>query len=222
MMRLWIIALVLSLLLALATPASASPFYSQQRKRELRELAHETWKHAYNSYKRVAFPSDELLPLSCAAQGHDRANPDNVGVNDVMGDYSTTLVDSLDTFAVRYFPFVSFRTLVALTRLCTPGRQMLNDRAGFEQAVRETIEHVSFDVDSRVQVFEVTIRMMGGLVRLSTSLTQSTTELIESHAAVGSPPRPRRRRREWFQLFDPRLFSPVVPGRTARARSRSR
>ncbi|GEM11334.1 ER degradation enhancer, mannosidase alpha-like 1, glycoside hydrolase family 47 protein [Rhodotorula toruloides] len=103
-------------------------------------MAAETWRHAYNSYKRVAFPADELLPLSCGKQGHDRANPNNAGVNDVMGDYALTLVDSLDTFA------------------------MLNDKEGFEQAVRETIEHVSFDVDSRVQVFEVTIRMMGGLL----------------------------------------------------------
>ncbi|KWU45242.1 hypothetical protein RHOSPDRAFT_28872 [Rhodotorula sp. JG-1b] len=115
-------------------------FYSSQRKAELRALAHETWNHAYNSYKRVAFPADELLPLSCAAQGHDRKNPDNVGVNDVMGDYLLTVVDSLDTFP------------------------MLDDKAGFEHAVREVIERVSFDVDSRVQVFEVTIRMMGGLL----------------------------------------------------------
>ncbi|BGP03907.1 hypothetical protein JCM10021v2_007655 [Rhodotorula toruloides] len=103
-------------------------------------MAAETWRHAYNSYKRVAFPADELLPLSCGKQGHDRSNPNNGAVNDVMGDYALTLVDSLDTFA------------------------MLNDKAGFEQAIRETIEHVSFDVDSRVQVFEVTIRMMGGLL----------------------------------------------------------
>ena len=60
-----------------------------------------------------------------------------------MGDYLLTVVDSLDTFP------------------------MLDDKAGFEHAVREVIERVSFDVDSRVQVFEVTIRMMGGLVRRS-------------------------------------------------------
>jgi mannosidase alpha-like ER degradation enhancer 1 len=63
-----------------------------------------------------------------------------------MGDYLLTVVDSLDTFP------------------------MLDDKAGFEQAVREVIERVSFDVDSRVQVFEVTIRMMGGLVRRLVSL----------------------------------------------------
>ena len=31
-------------------------FYSSQRKAELRALAHETWNHAYNSYKRQSVP----------------------------------------------------------------------------------------------------------------------------------------------------------------------
>lgn len=48
-----------------------------------------------------AYPADELLPLSCKGQGHDRQNPDNAAVNDVMGDYVLTVVDSLDTFPVR-------------------------------------------------------------------------------------------------------------------------
>lgn len=30
-------------------------FYSSQRKAELREMAAETWRHAYNSYKRAPF-----------------------------------------------------------------------------------------------------------------------------------------------------------------------
>ncbi|KAK4056367.1 hypothetical protein OIO90_002510 [Microbotryomycetes sp. JL221] len=127
-------------LAVLVCTVEAGPFYSSERKRELRELARETWYHAYKSYHRIAFPHDEVKPLSCRAQGHDRKNPGNAEVNDVMGDYCLTLVDSLDTFAI------------------------LDDRSGFEQAIRETIQHVSFDRDSRVQVFEVTIRMLGGLL----------------------------------------------------------
>ncbi|GAA5884084.1 hypothetical protein JCM6882_002133 [Rhodosporidiobolus microsporus] len=134
-----LLAALLALLFA-AGGAHAAPFYSPARKHELRELAAETWRHAYGAYKRVAFPEDEVLPLSCGKQGHDRRNTENAAVNDVMGDYALTLVDSLDTFA------------------------MLNDRPSFESAIRETIAHVSFNVDSRVQVFEVTIRMMGGLL----------------------------------------------------------
>lgn len=72
----------------------------------------------------------------------------NVSVNDVMGDYALTLVDSLDNYP------------------------LMGDYRGFETAVRETIQHVSFDKDVRVQVFEVTIRMLGGLVRSSACLRQ--------------------------------------------------
>jgi mannosidase alpha-like ER degradation enhancer 1 len=40
----------------------------------------------------------------------------------------------------------------------------LEDRQGFETAVRNVIEHVSFDVDTKPQVFEITIRVLGGLL----------------------------------------------------------
>lgn len=56
------------------------------------------------------------------------------------GNYSLTLVDVLDTFVT------------------------LNDPAGFDKAVRQVIENVSFDVDTKPQVFEVTIRALGALL----------------------------------------------------------
>src|SRR6201999_2390855 len=40
----------------------------------------------------------------------------------------------------------------------------LEDRHGFETAVRNVIEHVSFDVDTKPQFFELTIRALGGLL----------------------------------------------------------
>ncbi len=60
--------------------------------------------------------------------------------NDVAGNFSVTLIDALDTFVV------------------------LNDPPGFEQAVRNTIRWVSFDVNTKPQVFETTIRVLGGLL----------------------------------------------------------
>lgn len=51
-----------------------------------------------------------------------------------------TLVDALDTFVV------------------------LNDPPGFENAVRNIIRWVSFDVNTKPQVFETTIRVLGGLL----------------------------------------------------------
>lgn len=77
-----------------------------------------------------------------------------------MGDYLLTTVDSMDTFPVSCC-FAPLSDLV----LTYNRSQILGDREGWENAVRETIQHVSFDRDSRVQVFEVTIRMLGGLVR---------------------------------------------------------
>jgi ER degradation enhancer, mannosidase alpha-like 1 len=40
----------------------------------------------------------------------------------------------------------------------------MGDHKGFEQAVRNVIEWVQYDVDTKPQVFEVTIRALGGLL----------------------------------------------------------
>jgi mannosidase alpha-like ER degradation enhancer 1 len=40
----------------------------------------------------------------------------------------------------------------------------MGDRDGFEKAVKLVIKDVSFNTNNKVQVFEVTIRMLGGLV----------------------------------------------------------
>jgi Glycosyl hydrolase family 47. len=58
----------------------------------------------------------------------------NVNINDILGDYCLTLVDSLDTLAV------------------------LGNATEFQNAVSNVIQTVSFDKDNVVQVFEVNIR----------------------------------------------------------------
>ncbi|KAI5475825.1 ER degradation enhancer, mannosidase alpha-like 1, glycoside hydrolase family 47 protein [Pseudohyphozyma bogoriensis] len=158
-MRLHLLPTALVLLLSLPVPSTA--LYSSERKRELRELTRATFNHAMGNYLRHAFPADELLPLSCKPQGHDRVHRENTAVNDVMGDYVLTLVDTLDTFVI------------------------MGDREAFEAGVRETIQRVSFDLDSRVQVFEVTIRMMGGL-------------LSAHHLALPSPTNKRGFALPWY------------------------
>ncbi|KAG5650212.1 hypothetical protein H0H81_000301 [Sphagnurus paluster] len=64
----------------------------------------------------------------------------NIAANDVAGNFSLTLIDVIDTLVV------------------------LNDRQGFEKAVKNIIEWVSFDVNTKPQVFETTIRVLGGLL----------------------------------------------------------
>lgn len=80
--------------------------------------------------------SSATLVFACPLTSLSR----NIASNDVAGNFSLTLVDVLDTFVV------------------------LNDRPGFEQAVRDVIEWVSFDVNTKPQVFETTIRVLGGLL----------------------------------------------------------
>ena len=65
---------------------------------------------------------------------------DNWAANDVAGNYSVTLVDVLDTFVV------------------------MGDVQGFDTAVKNVIKSVSFNVNTRPQVFEATIRVLGGLL----------------------------------------------------------
>lgn len=86
-----------------------------------------------------AFPEDELNPILCKGRSRDK-DEHNWNINDVLGNFSLTLVDSLDTFAV------------------------MGDHKGFENAVKLIIQHVHFNKDARVQVFEITIRAMGALL----------------------------------------------------------
>ena len=55
--------------------------------------------HAVDGYMRHAFPLDELDPIHCRGR---TADPDrrNINVNDALGNYSLTLIDSLDTLAL--------------------------------------------------------------------------------------------------------------------------
>ena len=59
---------------------------------------------------------------------------ENYNINDVLGQFSLTLIDSLDTLAV------------------------MGNVSEFQHAVRLVIDHVRFDRNSTIQVFEATIR----------------------------------------------------------------
>ena len=89
--------------------------------------------HAYDNYMTHAFPLDELNPLECNGRGPDKENPDNININDVLGDYSLTLVDSLDLLAI------------------------MHNKTEFQRAVKLVVDNVNFDKSNVVQVFEVTI-----------------------------------------------------------------
>ncbi|KAJ6220899.1 hypothetical protein RDWZM_006711 [Blomia tropicalis] len=103
-------------------------------------LAKDTFVFAYDNYMEHAFPADELNPIDCNGRGPDLVDRSNININDVLGNYSLTLVDTLDTLLV------------------------MGNYSEFKHAVKLVVDNVTFDQDSIVQVFEATIRVIGGLL----------------------------------------------------------
>ena len=107
-----------------------------------RQKAADMFYHGWNGYLEYAFPSDELRSLSC--DGLDRRvdeTLENASINDVLGGYSVTLVDALDTLA------------------------LMGDCRGFARGVRRVENYVTFHgLNATVQLFETTIRGLGGLL----------------------------------------------------------
>lgn len=165
----------------LAVASAMSP----ARIAELRQETVEMFYHGFDNYMNVAFPEDEvtdlpppyglacaltvvkLRPISCVPLTRDSRNPRNVELNDVLGNYSLTLIDSLSTLAI---------LASAPPDRSGTGRKALRD---FQDGVASLVLQYGdgtggpsgqglrargFDVDSKVQVFETVIRGVGGLV----------------------------------------------------------
>ncbi|XP_076245034.1 ER degradation enhancer, mannosidase alpha-like 2 isoform X2 [Calliopsis andreniformis] len=114
-------------------------YMSKEERETLKEEARDMFYHAYNAYMDNAYPADELMPLSC--KGRYRGSEPNRGdIDSTLGNFSLTLVDTLDTLVV------------------------LGDLEEFENAVKLVTRDVSFDTDVIVSLFETNIRMLGGLL----------------------------------------------------------
>ncbi|KAI9630071.1 hypothetical protein KEM48_012310 [Puccinia striiformis f. sp. tritici PST-130] len=123
----WILYSIIILLSLLV--GRSNGLMTSKRKLELRDLVKKTWYHGYDNYMKHAFPDDELRPLSCTGIGQDHENPNNHETNDVLGDFSMTLIDTLDTFVA------------------------LRDVENFRLAVWRIVEQIpSFDLNSKVQL----------------------------------------------------------------------
>lgn len=82
------------------TRRGTAPFMTEQRRKELKAMAKRMFYHGFDNYMEHAFPMDELDPIKCQGRGPDYATPSNIAINDVLGNYSVTLVDVLDTLVV--------------------------------------------------------------------------------------------------------------------------
>lgn len=105
--------------------------------------------------------------MSCLPLTRDKENPRNFERNDVLGNYSLTLIDSLSTLAI---------LASSPPDQESTGLEALRD---FQDGVASLVLHYGdgtsgpsgkglrargFDVDSKVQVFETVIRGVGGLL----------------------------------------------------------
>ena len=122
--------------------------------------------HGFDNYMKHAFPEDELKPISCKPLMRDRANPAHIELNDALGNYSLTLIDSLSTLAI----LASSPSTVG-----SKNKGLTYFQRGVEALVEQYGDGSSgeagrgkratgFDVDSKVQVFETVIRGVGGLL----------------------------------------------------------
>merc|ERR550532_2966645 len=107
-------------------------YFPDDEKVRMRGYVRDMFYHAYNGYMNNAFPLDELNPINCSGRGAD-LDHSNIHLNDALGNFSLTLIDSLDTLYV------------------------LGDMEEFSRAVRLVSDTVAFDTDTNVQVFEANI-----------------------------------------------------------------
>ncbi|XP_056108307.1 ER degradation-enhancing alpha-mannosidase-like protein 3 isoform X2 [Rhinichthys klamathensis goyatoka] len=127
------------LLFFMGTSIRLSETMSRDERNKLRNQVVEMFDHAYQNYMDHAYPADELMPLTC--RGRVRGlEPSRGDIDDALGKFSLTLIDTLDTLA------------------------LLNKTVEFEEAVRRVLKDVRLDNDIVVSVFETNIRVLGGLL----------------------------------------------------------
>ncbi|KKA26248.1 hypothetical protein TD95_000043 [Thielaviopsis punctulata] len=137
---------------------------------ELRKMSAQMFYHGYTNYMEHAFPEDELRPISCEPLTRNRSEPWNFGLNDVLGNYSLTLIDSLSTLAI-----LASAPEDESDSYLSGSVALHNFHKGINEIVKyygdgrdgpsgEGLRARGFDLDSKVQVFETVIRGVGGLL----------------------------------------------------------
>ncbi|CAK9298912.1 unnamed protein product [Gordionus sp. m RMFG-2023] len=118
-MKIWFSPVIIIKIILVADAVINVDFYKGKVK--------QMFIHAYDSYMKYAYPLDELKPISCS------------GMN-TWGNFSLTLIDSLDTLLV------------------------MGNETEFMKAVNLILNNVNFNMNINVSVFETNIRVVGGLL----------------------------------------------------------
>ncbi|XP_066590286.1 ER degradation-enhancing alpha-mannosidase-like protein 3 isoform X2 [Prorops nasuta] len=134
-----IFGFTIQILHAATTEDNVVEYMSKEEREALKEESRDMFYHAYNAYMDNAYPADELMPLSCKGR-YRGSEPSRGDIDSTLGNFSLTLVDTLDTLVV------------------------LGDLEEFENAVKLVVKDVTFDTDVIVSLFETNIRILGGLL----------------------------------------------------------
>ncbi|AMD22002.1 HGL338Cp [Eremothecium sinecaudum] len=133
------------------TPFSFNRYELEDYKNEVRDLFY----FAFDSYLTHGYPYDEVKPISCVPKTRNFTHEHDLITNDVLGNFTTTLVDSLSTIAI------------------------LGDVDRFAEAVELVDKTIpaDFSLDVTIQVFETTIRILGGLISAHLYATDPTKKV---------------------------------------------
>lgn len=131
---------------------------------EYKSQVKELFYFAHDNYLEFAYPYDELQPISCVPKTRNFKDPDDLITNDVLGNFSVTLIDSLTTIAI-FNDKEKFISMIELIEETFPGK---------------------FDIDSTIQVFETTIRIIGGLLSSHLYATDPTKKVYLGASYTGS------------------------------------
>lgn len=145
-------------IVSLLTLGSCSPYNSSFTAAHLQYLKAETklvFKHAWGSYITYGFPADEVRPLTCEPYGPDFNNINDMIRNDAMGNISLTVLDNLDTLIIM---------------------EEWDELENMLEYLRNTPD--IFNQDTIVQVFELSIRSLGGLLSAHLLLTDVTNSYV--------------------------------------------
>ncbi|KAI5954048.1 GPI13 [Candida margitis] len=132
--------------------SSFTPNHVRYLKNETKQL----FQHAWKSYMTYGFPFDEVRPLTCEPYGPDYSDYTNTVRNDAMANISSTLLDNIDTLIIM---------------------EQWDDLESALQHLKDN-QVEFFNQDSVVQVFETTIRFLGGLLSAHLILTDVTNRDI--------------------------------------------
>ncbi|KAL2839788.1 glycosyl hydrolase family 47-domain-containing protein [Aspergillus pseudodeflectus] len=156
-------AWITSCVLVLSLWVTAAQGMRHDQIRSLRIETEHMFYHGFENYLEHAFPEDELRPLSCSPLHRDRNNPGHAELNDVLGNYSLTLIDSLSTLAIlSSSPDDGQRAWGYFQDGVKDFVRLYGDGSDGPGAQGERSR--GFDMDSKVQVFETVIRGLGGLL----------------------------------------------------------